>query len=146
MNAETGRAAGRRDRPNRARTPRGASVETLPATWRTQAKALRRYGGETPAVALESCAAELEATLRERDETTLSLTEAARESGYSADHLGRLVRDGKIPNTGRPGAPRIARSHLPRKAPAEPRLVNELRPRQVSNAQIVQSIIEGGIE
>ena len=83
MKAETGRAAGRRDRPKRARTPRGASVETLPVTWRTQAKALRRYGGDTPAVALESCAAELEATLRERDETTLSLTEAARESGYS---------------------------------------------------------------
>ena len=123
-----------------------ASVEALPATWRTQAKALRRYGGETPAVALESCAAELEATLRERDETTLSLTEAARESGYSADHLGRLVRDGKIPNAGRPGAPRIARSHLARKAPAEPPLVNELRPRQVSNTQIVQSIIERGIE
>ena len=148
MNAETGWAAGRRDRPNRARTPRGASVETLPATWRTQAKALRRYGGDTPAVALESCAAELEATLRERDETTLSLTEAARESGYSADHLGRLVRDGKIPNTGRPGAPRIARSHLPRKtqAPATPLLVEKHRRGEVSNAQIVQSIIERGIE
>ena len=148
MNAETGRAAGRRDRPKRARTPRGASVEALPATWRTQAKALRRYGGETPAVALESCAAELEATLRERDETTLSLTEAARESGYSADHLGRLVRDGKIPNAGRPGAPRIARRHLPRKtqAPATPLLVEKHRRGEVSNAQIVQSIIEGGIE
>ena len=148
MKAETGRPAGRRDRPNRARTPRGASVETLPATWRTQAKALRRYGGETPAVALESCAAELETTLRERDETTLSLTEAARESGYSADHLGRLVRDGKIPNTGRPGAPRIARLHLPRKtqAPATPLLVEKPSRGEVSNAQIVQSIIEGGIE
>ena len=125
-----------------------ASVEDLPVTWRTQAKALRRYGGDTPAVALESCAAELEATLRERDETTLSLTEAARESGYSADHLGRLVRDGKIPNTGRPGAPRIARSHLPRKtqAPATPLLVEKHRRGEVSNAQIVQSIIEGGIE
>ena len=122
------------------------SVEALPATWRRQAKALRRYGGETPAVALESCAAELEATLRERDETILSVTEAARESGYSTDHLGRLVRDGKIPNAGRPGAPRIARRHLPRKAPAEPPLVKEPRPRQVSNEQIVQSIIEGGIE
>ena len=119
MNAETGRAAGRRDRPKRARTPRGASVETLPVTWRTQAKALRRYGGETP---------------------------AARESGYSADHLGRLVRDGRIPNAGRPGAPRIARSHLPRKAPAEPRLVEKHRQGEVSNAQIVQSIIERGIE
>ena len=123
-----------------------ASVETLPVTWRTQAKALRRYGGDTPAVALESCAAELEATLRKRDETTLSLTEAARESGYSADHLGRLVRDGRIPNTGRPGAPRIARRHLPRKAPAELRLAARPSLREVSNAQIVQSIIERGIE
>ena len=148
MKAETGRAAGRRDRPKRARIPRGASVKTLPVTWRTQVKALRRYGGETPAVALESCAAELEATLRERDETTLSLTEAARESGYSADYLGRLVRDGRIPNAGRPGVPRIARSHLPRKtqAPATPRLVEKHRRGKVSNAQIVQSIIERGIE
>ena len=148
MKAETGRAAGRRDRPKRARTPRGASVETLPGTWRTQAKALRQYGGETPAVALESCAAELEATLRERDETTLSLTEAAKESGYSTDHLGRLVRDGRIPNAGRPGAPRIARSILPRKtqAPATPLLVEKHRRGEGSNAQIVQSIIERGIE
>ena len=72
----------------------------------------------------------------------------SRESGYSADHLGRLVRDGKIPNAGRPGAPRIARSHLPRKtqAPATPLLVEKHRRGEVSNAQIVQSIIEGGIE
>ena len=123
------------------------SVEALPGTWRRQAKTLRRYGGEPPAVALESCAAELEATLTERDETTLSLTDAARESGYSADHLGRLVRDGKIPNAGRPGAPRIARKHLPRKIEAgTPRLAEKPRVREVSNAQIVQSIIEKGIE
>ena len=124
------------------------SVETLPAAWRRHAKALRRYGGETPATALESCAAELEATLVERDETTFSLVAAAHESGYSADHLGRLVRDGRIPNAGRPGAPRIARGHLPRKAqaPAEPRLAEKPRRRDVSNAQIVQSIIERGIE
>ena len=121
-------------------------MEGLPVTWRKQAQALRRYGGETPAAALESCAAELEDTLRERDETTLSLTEAARESGYSADHLGRLVRDGKIPNVGRPGAPRIARRHLPRKAPAEPQLARTPRRRELSNRQIVQSIIEKGIE
>ena len=127
-----------------------ASVEGLPADWRNQAKALRRYGGETPAVALDRCADDLEATLRERDETTLSLVEAARESGYSADHLGRLVRDGRIPNAGRPGAPRIARVHLPRKAaapvPEDPPLADKPRSRNVSNAQIVQSIIQKGIE
>ena len=124
------------------------SVEALPANWRRRAKALRRYASESPAVALERCAAELEDTIRERDETTLSLVEAARESGYSADHLGRLVRDGRIPNAGRPGAPRIARRDLPRKAqtPPEPPLAEEPRRRELSNVQIVQSIIEKGIE
>ncbi len=72
-------------------------IEILPAAWRTQAKALRQYGGNTPAVALESCAAQLEAALRHRDEATLTLTDAARETGYSTGHLGRLVRDGKDP-------------------------------------------------
>ena len=121
-------------------------MEGLPVTWRKQAKALRRYGGETPAIVLDRCAADLEATLQELDETTLSLVEAARESGYSADHLGRLVRDGKIPNAGRSGAPRIARRHLPRKAAAEPQLARTPRRRELSNRQIVQSIIEKGIE
>ena len=37
----------------------------------------RRYGGKTPAVALEACAAELETALRQRDDTILTLTEAA---------------------------------------------------------------------
>ena len=132
---------------NRRMTDR-PDVEGLPADWRRRAKALRRYGGETPATAIERCAADLEATLVERDETTYSLVEAARESGYSADHLGRLVRDGKIPNAGRPGAPRIALKDLPRKAQAaaEPRLAAEPRRRDVSNRQIVQSIIARGIE
>ena len=125
-----------------------ASVEGLPADWRERAKALRRYGGETPAVAIERCADDLEATIRERDETTLSLVEAARESGYSREHLGRLVRDGKIPNAGRPNAPRIARIHLPRKAtpPAPPPLAENPPRRELSNRQIVQSIIRRGIE
>ena len=127
-----------------------ASVESLPGAWRKRAKALRRYGGDTPAAALDRCAEDLEGTLRERDETTLSLVEAAQESGYSADHLGRLVRDGRIPNAGRPGAPRIARVHLPRKATApsgdDPPLVKRPPKSEIANAQIVQSIIQRGIE
>ena len=84
--------------------------------------------------------------LRQRDETTLTLTDAAKESGYSTDHLGRLVRDGKIPNAGRPGAPRVALRHLPRKTgAATPRLAAKPSLREVSTAQIVQSIIEKGI-
>jgi hypothetical protein len=37
-------------------------------------------------------------------------------SGYSADHLGELVREGKIPNAGRKNAPLIRRLDLPMKA------------------------------
>ena len=128
-----------------------ASVQTLLDAWLRQAEALRRYGGGNLALVLERCAGELEATLRERDDTTLTLTEAARESGYSREHLGRLVRDGKIPNAGRPGAPRIARRHLPLKrqnpdSPAGPRLAHELGRRQVSSRGIVRSIIDKGID
>ncbi len=129
------------------RKTKPASVEGLPADWRGKAKALRRYGSETAALVLDLCAEDLETTIRDRDETTLSLVEAARESGYSREHLGRLVRDGKIPNAGRLNAPRIARIHLPRKAtaPAVP-LVRDAPRRELSNRQIVQSIIQRGME
>ncbi len=123
------------------------SLLALSKAWRTRARTIRRYGGDTQAVALEACAADLEAALRQRDDTTLTLIEAARESGYSADHLGRLVREGKIPNAGRPGVPRIALRDLPRKAQGpvtESDPVEHPRMPKVSNAQIVQSIIEKG--
>ena len=45
---------------------------------------------------------------------------AARVSGYTADHLGALVKRGKIPNAGRTGAPRIRRQDVPRKKPDVP--------------------------
>jgi hypothetical protein len=45
----------------------------------------------------------------------ISLTEAAVRTGYSADHLGRLVRQGKIRNLGRKGAPRVLAMDLPRR-------------------------------
>jgi len=37
----------------------------------------------------------------------LSLSEAGRRYGYSSDHIGRLVREGKVPNAGRKNAPRV---------------------------------------
>ena len=44
----------------------------------------------------------LEEALAAENDEVLTLQRAAAESGYSADHLGRLVREGKIPNAGRP--------------------------------------------
>ena len=141
----------RTPRPPTARAPTHAPVQSLLDAWLKQAEALRHYGGDNLAVVLERCADELEAALLERGETTLTLTDAARESGYSREHLGRLVRDGKIPNAGRPGAPRIARRHLPRKhrdpeSPSGPRLARERSRGQLSSRGIVRSIIERGIE
>jgi hypothetical protein len=42
----------------------------------------------------------------------LSLTKAAERTGYSAEHLGRLVRQGRLPNAGRKNAPKIRLSDL----------------------------------
>ncbi len=110
-----------------------------------QAGTLREHGGKTSAVAIESCSAELKEALRESDEATLTLTEAARESGYSTDRLGRLVHEENVPNAGRPGAPRIARRHLPRKTgAATERLAPEPPRRELATARIVQSVIDRG--
>lgn len=43
----------------------------------------------------------------------LTLSDAAQLSGYSTDHLSRLIRAGKLPNRGKKGAPRICRDELP---------------------------------
>ena len=102
---------------------------------------LREYVAEPQAAALETCAAELEEEVRRVSSEPLTLQEAAELSGYSADHLGRLVREGTIPNAGRPKAPRIARRDLPRRsgAVAGPSDIGE-----VDRTQIVRSAINEG--
>ncbi len=52
---------------------------------------------------------------RERLEETLTLREAAEESGYSYHHLSRLVTAGQIPNAGVPGSPLIRRADMPKR-------------------------------
>jgi len=49
-------------------------------------------------------------------ETPISLAEAARRTGYSADHIGRLVREGQIRSVGRKNAPKVWLAECPRKA------------------------------
>lgn len=92
-------------------------VVDLPKLWRREAAELAKYGADGPARALTTAAAELEAALREDGAETLSLTEAATVSGYSADHLGRLIRGGALVNAGTARRPRIRRADLPRRAP-----------------------------
>jgi hypothetical protein len=94
----------------------------LPARWRSHAATLRELGGGDLNVARiwELAAHELDESIRAQQDVTLNLREAARVSGYCAEHLSRLVKAGKIPNYGRRGAPRIRLRDLPRKSTGAP--------------------------
>lgn len=88
------------------------SLRDLVARWGDKATDLRRYAPEV-ANAIEDCASELSVALGAESDTPLTFAEAAAESGYSAEHLRKLVASGKIENAGRPNAPRIRRADLP---------------------------------
>jgi hypothetical protein len=87
----------------------------LPDEWRALAAQQRRLGADSQARILDFCADELAAALRRAGDEVLTLARAAQESGYTADHLSRMVRQGKIPNSGRKSKPLIRRSDLPKK-------------------------------
>jgi hypothetical protein len=86
----------------------------LIALWEDRAETLAPYA-PAAATAFRVAAAELTASLRAGAEEALSLEAAARESGYSSESLRHMVRDGKVPNAGRRGAPLIRRADLPRR-------------------------------
>ena len=92
----------------------------LPATWRERADYLRAFGDPACARLWELAASELEAALAAHGDETLTLVEAAKLSGFTADHLGQLVKQGRIRNAGRDGAPRIRRADVPTKRAGGP--------------------------
>lgn len=81
----------------------------LPGYWRSEAANLCEWGMGAEATVLERDSTELEAALVEETNETLTPTEAARRTGYSAEHL---VRQGKLRNAGRKHAPRVRRGAL----------------------------------
>lgn len=90
------------------------SCERRIAEIRAKAGELRdTFGDEPRARALEWAASQFEDALRLSDEERLTLAQASARSGYSEDHLARLVREGRIPNAGRRGSPRIRSGDLP---------------------------------
>ena len=85
----------------------------LPGIWRKRAQLLSDFGDSNSGRLWALAATELEQALRVLSEDALTLVEAAALCGYSADHIGSLIRKGKIPNMGRRHAPRIRRRTSP---------------------------------
>jgi hypothetical protein len=88
----------------------------LPAAWRARGELMARHGAGEAAATCRQLADELEGALRDAGAEELTLTEAARASGYSGRRLREFLADGTIANAGRKHAPRIRRADLPRKA------------------------------
>lgn len=96
-------------------------LHALARQWREEAQLLRdRFADDRAAKIVEVRAEDLEDALRTTEEALLNLQQASQISGYSAEHLGRLVREGTIPNHGRPNAPRVRLKDLPRKTSGLP--------------------------
>ncbi|MDQ6771214.1 MAG: hypothetical protein M3Z54_14655 [Gemmatimonadota bacterium] len=113
--------------------------EELIARWSQRAEDFERFAAIVDGrKVIAEMLTELELLFREDDSEGLTLQEAALESGYSADHLGREVRAGHIPNTGRPHAPRIRRADLPRKLGVLPLTQPE---NMFARRQIAQSVV-----
>ncbi len=89
----------------------------LPAAFKTIATVARVYTADERAAAIWERAAEMvEESLRLSGLERLKLLQAALESGYTVDHLRRLIDEGTIPNaSGADGSRAILRKDLPKK-------------------------------
>lgn len=99
-----------------------SSPAELPAVWRARAEILEQNGAEGQATAIKRCAEQLELALNCQGDVLLTTDEAAALSGYSRDHLRKLIRTGKIPSSGTPRRLLVRQADLPR------------RPRQVASS------------
>lgn len=98
-----------------------ATVADLIERWETRRASLARLNAQVDGAALASDIladlAGLAAT-----EQPISLAAAATGTGYTPDHLSRLIREGKLFNHGRKHAPRVRLSECPTKAKRPDRL------------------------
>jgi hypothetical protein len=96
------------------RTSPNALCEAWLLRWREKVDGLALLGVSSDVRnALTAALDEYERAGREECNQLLSMGEAADLSGYWTDRLRRLVRNGEIPNAGRPDSPLIRRGVLP---------------------------------
>jgi hypothetical protein len=87
----------------------------LASQWEKDAHLLAQYGSPQQAEVLRHCSRKLFELIKSEKDVLLTLTLASQLSGYSADHLGRMVGDGKLTNYGRKGSPKLRLGDLPKK-------------------------------
>jgi len=91
-------------------------LDALVIHWRELADVLNAEGcSEVAATRLRS-ATELENLLHTIESAPLSIAQASEESGYTCEHLRRMLREKPVLNAGRKGRPLVRRRDLPRKA------------------------------
>ncbi len=84
--------------------------------WRTRSEELARFGAQVDGARLcGEVLNDFELVCQGEDDAELTLDEAAEESGYSSDHLRRLVRDKKLQAYKRGRRLFFRRASLPKK-------------------------------
>lgn len=92
-------------------------IQTVLARWLQRREDFRQFKASVDGESVcEMVIADLRVLAEDGAAELLTLEEAARRSGYTADHLGSLVRSGKIQNHGRKNAPRVRACDVPKKS------------------------------
>ncbi len=117
-------------------------LSRLPQEFRDNATTARKLAAsERAAHVWEAAAKEVEERIADSLLEPLTLEAAVLESGYTRNHLTRMLRVGKFPNSGTETRPLILRMHLPRK-PGFGIDEGAVRPAS-SQAQAARDVIEG---
>ncbi len=120
----------------------GSQLEALLSRW-SEEKA--RYQSVTALVRadrlIEAFLIDLSTLARSDDVKMLTLTRAAELSGYSRQHLSRLMKEGKLRNYGRARAPRVRPNELPRKPGHLPETTDPEHVSLTSRGQVVRSVL-----
>ncbi|MDB4916297.1 MAG: hypothetical protein JWM95_3941 [Gemmatimonadetes bacterium] len=116
----------------------------LLAKWEQRRAEWRGLGVQVNGTAIaDELLADLHALSQANALEELTLREAALLSGYSVDHLQRLVSSGQLENVGRKGRPRVRRGDLPVK-PGHRLPSTEPESQFAARRRIVASVAKSG--
>jgi hypothetical protein len=84
--------------------------------WRARREEWSKFGAFVDGAAVaEEILADIAMLADYQTYLPVDIATASQVSGYSADHLRRLISQGKLRNAGRKGAPKVFISDLPRR-------------------------------